>query len=250
MAFDWTKEKEKKFWASYARVYPYWERSRLYQRLLDDIKKWINPKANGRWLDVGSGPGTVIEKVILPKIQGKLKEIIGIDFEDAMLGIATQKLAGHPEVKFQNVDLSQKTPFPAEFFDGIIANLVLTYVRNFENKKGREALEGTLSEMYRILKPGGTFIWSTPRKDMNSLRAFIASLPDIFNLRHPENLYYGPAIFRYSRTIQKLGRLGIYNFLEKEELIEIMKQIGFSNIRLKFELAGQVWLFKAIKQHS
>jgi ubiquinone/menaquinone biosynthesis C-methylase UbiE len=71
MKLRWTQEKEKQFWASYARVYPYLERSRPYQKLLQAIKDWIEPRAGERWLDVGSGPGTVIQKVLLPKAKGK-----------------------------------------------------------------------------------------------------------------------------------------------------------------------------------
>lgn len=46
-------------------------------------------------------------------------------------------------------------PFPDNYFDVIVANLCLSYVIDFEGKKGKEALEMALKEMYRILKKEG-----------------------------------------------------------------------------------------------
>lgn len=238
---------EKKFWSAYGKIYPYLERSTPYQKLLKTIEDLIHPKQGETWLDVGCGPGTVI-KIIRKKAQGKLQKIIGIDFDETMLGHAAKRSESYDEVELQNINLSHKTPFVKEKFDGIVANLVLPYIPEYDGQKGKQALRQILKELKRILKPGGSLIWSTPIKNVNFFWVFWASLKDIFNLRHPENLYYGPAILRHALTIQKKGRQGIYTFLPEKELRLLMKEIGFKTLAIRRTFAGQALVIKAIKK--
>ncbi|MCM8823410.1 MAG: class I SAM-dependent methyltransferase [Candidatus Omnitrophica bacterium] len=68
-------------------------------------------------------------------------------------------------------------PYPENFFDGIGANLVLPYVIDFCGKKGKEAFAGVLQELFRILKPGGHLVWSTPKAGANFFGFFWLLFP-------------------------------------------------------------------------
>ena len=95
-------------------------------------------------LDVATGTGDLaIAMVALSP-----EKIIGIDIANQMLDIGRKKIVKKKltdQVFFESGD-AETIPFPDEFFDAVT---VAYGVRNFEN------LEKGLSEMKRVLKPGG-----------------------------------------------------------------------------------------------
>lgn len=242
------KEKEISFWSKYSKFYPHLEDARPYYKLVDTIESFINPKQGETWLDAGCGPGTMMD-LIKNKSNNKIKKIIGIDIDKKMLWYAKKRFEKEEAilVEFHNIDLSNKTFFKNQEFDGIIANLVLTYINTFEEKKNVEALKGVFGEMYRIMKTGGSLVWSTPIKGVNFIWVFLASWREILDPRHPKRLYAGPAILRYALSIQKKGKKGIYNFFSKEQIEKILEEIGFKGIEFKRSFANQVWVIKAHK---
>jgi demethylmenaquinone methyltransferase/2-methoxy-6-polyprenyl-1,4-benzoquinol methylase len=79
------------------------------------------------------------------------KKIIGLDISPGMLQVGEKKVA---EKRLENiielvVGDSEDLQFPEHYFDAVTAAFG---VRNFEN------LEKGLSEIYRVLKPGGTLV--------------------------------------------------------------------------------------------
>ena len=238
---------ERKFWSSYGKIYPYIERSTPYQELLRDIGGMIKPKKGEQWLDVGCGPGTVMQ-VIIKRSNGILAKLVGIDFDETMLTHAHEKMHKEQSVELLRVDLSERTPFPNETFDGIVANLVLTYVRRFEGREGEEALQGVLSEMYRILKTGGRFVWTTPVPNVNFWKEFWESRNDILRKDQIENLFYGPAIMRYALEIAHKGKRGDYSFFEAEKHVEILKKTGFQSVAAQTSFAKQALILSCRKQ--
>ncbi len=98
-------------------------------------------------LDIATGTGDLA--INLTKT--KASQIIGLDISEGMLNVGRQKIE-----KLQLSDLiemklgdSEKIPFEDNSFDAIT---VAFGVRNFED------LEKGLSEIYRVLKTGGTFV--------------------------------------------------------------------------------------------
>ncbi len=96
-------------------------------------------------LDVATGTGDV---ALLTYRLLKPRKIVGIDISDGMLQLGKAKIekAGlQSKIELVNAD-SETIPFPDNTFDAIT---VAFGVRNFEH------LEQGLSEMRRVLKPGG-----------------------------------------------------------------------------------------------
>lgn len=245
-------EEEKKFWQEYAQIYRNLEKATPYKFLNKAILNFIEPKEGEIWLDAGCGPAKM-SQLIWQKSQKKVQKIVGVDIvlKPALETLANEE-KGFP-LELIEANLGSFLPFKDETFDGIVANFVLPYVIEFNGKRGKEALVGVLKEMYRVLKPGGVLVWSTPKKNVHFEWVFLASLPDMLNpyvyvvKKDIGRIIQGTRILRHALQIQEKGRLGIYNFLSKEELEEIHYKIGFRRTYWKKTFARQVWVIKAIK---
>ena len=106
--------------------------------------------------------------------------------------------------------------------------------------------------MFRVLKPSGEIVWSTPKRNPFFWRNFLAGLPDMLSIRKQiRHRVFGPwigiRILRYGLGIASKGRKGIYTFLNPLEYEEILEEIGFTNFQWKKTFAGQVWVNKAHK---
>lgn len=101
-----------------------------------------------RVLDIATGTGDFA--ILLGKML-KPEHIIGADISEGMMEVARRKVAALSselqgiEISFQKEDCLHLT-FPADSFDAVT---VAYGVRNFQD------LDAGLSEMYRVLKPGG-----------------------------------------------------------------------------------------------
>ena len=192
------KRKEKRFWHNYNKLYHNYERGVIYRNFLKDLESFISPKSNEVWLDVGCGIGRIID-LIKDKSKNQVKKIIGIDADKNVLFLARQKFQQDIQrniVEFLNVDISQKTIFKNEEFDGIVASFVFPYVTNFNNQyTGNMAIEMVIKEMYRILKCDGKIIWSMLNKDFSLTKLFWNSKKDFFSSF--ENAYYTLRLFKY-----------------------------------------------------
>ena len=98
-------------------------------------------------LDIATGTGDLA--INLSKT--KASKIIGLDISEGMLAVGKQKIKAlqlEDTIEMVLGD-SEKIPFENNSFDAIT---VAFGVRNFEN------LEKGLTEIYRVLKPSGTFV--------------------------------------------------------------------------------------------
>lgn len=103
---------------------------------------WLNIPTGGVALDVGSGPGNVT--AALARAAGPDGLALGVDISEPMLARAVSAEAG-PDVGFLRAD-AQQLPFRDETFDAAISLAVLQLIPN---------PTATLSEIVRVLKPGG-----------------------------------------------------------------------------------------------
>lgn len=236
-------EGERRFWEEYGSFYRYLERADAYQELIHDFGEMLPEHISGRWVDLGSGSGTVIE-LLLHRARGDAA-ITASDHNETMLAELRRRFP--TGVTIAHVDLVARLPFPDASLDGVTANLVLPYVVHHEGAFGNLALERLLRDIRRILKPGGTLIWSAPKENVKFIAVFIASLPSILRGDQRENLLFGPKILRQALRIQTKGRRGIYHFLERKELIALSERIGFRELRIDRSMAGQVYILRATK---
>ena len=112
-----------------------------------NVVSMLIEKQHEKILDVATGTGDLA----IALLQTKATEIIGIDISEGMLDIGKQKVRNNQwdqKIKMQIGD-SENIDYPDDYFD---AATVAFGVRNFEN------LDKGLSEILRVLRPGGDLI--------------------------------------------------------------------------------------------
>ena len=106
-------------------------------------------------LEIGTGPGRIAAEVVKKNVC-----FTGVDLSQTMVQ-ACQRRIGPGHVLIHH-DVSKGLPFPDETFDYIYSIRVLKYVHD---------LPGLLQDAYRVLTPGGTFLFSMPNQlSINALQ--------------------------------------------------------------------------------
>jgi SAM-dependent methyltransferase len=130
-----------------------------------DLSKWRN------LLDVGTGTGIVA--IEAAKRLGPDAKVFGIDLSDGLLSRARQKTRKDARVSLARMD-AEVLAFKGESFDAVLSLYALLHFPN---------PEVALSEMFRVLRPGGRAmiaIGSGPQwLSLQGIRHGIGRLPDL-----------------------------------------------------------------------
>ena len=198
-----------------------------WRKKVVEIVKNTNPT---NVLDIATGTGDLA--INLTKTNAK--KIIGLDISEGMLKVGREKieklkLNSIIEMKFGD---SENIPFEDNSFDAIT---VAFGVRNFEN------LEKGLSEIHRVLAPGGIFVvletsnpTKTPFKQGYKFYSTII-LPTIGKL------------FSKDKVAYKYLSDSAASFPFGEAFNNILKKIGFKDIENKPQTFGVASIYIAKK---
>ena len=161
-------------------------------------------------LDIATGTGDfAIEALSL-----KPKKIIGVDISEVMLSVGREKLIKKnltDKIELISGD-SEVLPFEDNFFDAVIVSFG---VRNFEN------LEKGLSDMLRVLKPGGKVV----------ILEF--SKPKSFPFKQLYQFYFQWILPKIGKLISKNHAAYTYlpdsvqAFPDGDDFLNILDKIGF-----------------------
>jgi demethylmenaquinone methyltransferase / 2-methoxy-6-polyprenyl-1,4-benzoquinol methylase len=182
-------------------------------------------------LDVATG--TADMPVMMMKFLSP-ERIVGIDISEGMLDLGKQKIAKtglQQSICLQKGD-AEEIAFPDSSFDGITVSFG---VRNFQN------LEKGISEMYRVLKPGGKLV--------------------ILEFSRPEKGFFLPFYAVYLRFIApRIGRMfsgngeaykylndSVNAFPEGNIFTSILDKAGYQQTRLKKLSMGICTIYTGIK---
>ncbi len=168
----------------------------------------MNPSKNQKLIDVACGTGD-IAKIYL-KHTSKSSEITCVDPNKKMIEKGKEKLNQYKNLNWI-IAPAEKLPVKDNLFDFYTISFGL---RNTKN------LNKSLSEAYRVLKPGGKFICLEFSKIQNSNFEFIYK--------------------KFSKLIPNIGKLivgdkqpyeylikSIENFINQDELIDLMEKENF-----------------------
>ncbi len=106
-------------------------------------------------LDAGCGTGNYIEK-----LKSFVGEVYGLELNEGMLEQAKAKFANCTNVNLAQGSIT-KMPFTDNYFHGVIVNHVLHHLDDPNEQPIGKNVNKTLSEIYRVLKPGGVFTITT-----------------------------------------------------------------------------------------
>ena len=180
-------------------VHRYWKKELIRQ---------INPSPNDTLVDVACGTGDIAK--LFSDVNNNRSKILCVDFNQKMLGEGKKRLKNYKNIKWK-LSNAENLELPSNSFDFYTISFGL---RNTKN------LNKSIKEAYRVLKTGGRFFCLEFSKIQNQ------------NL---ETLYKN-----YSKLIPTIGKIivgeskpyeylveSIKNFVNQEELIEILKNNKF-----------------------
>ena len=175
-----------------------------------DLLNMMNPSSNQKLIDVACGTGD-IAKLFLNNVNKK-SYVTCVDPNIGMIKKGKEKLKEFNNLNWV-VASAEKLPMTINSFD--------FYTISFGLRNTKD-LNKSLSEAYRVLKPGGRYLCLEFSKIENSGLDFIYK--------------------KYSKVIPSIGKLivgekepyeylvkSIENFVNQDELIDLMKKNGFQN---------------------
>ena len=175
---------------------------------------YLKPLAPKNILDVATGTADVAlmaQKILQPT------QIIGIDISNGMLELGREKIAKaslQNTIKLYNGD-SAAIEYPNNTFDAVT---VAFGVRNFEH-----LLQG-LSEILRVLKPGGKLVVLEFSKPKN---IFVKGFYNFYMKIISPNV---AKLFSKNKCAYEYLDKSIQKFPEGNDFVQILKTSGFNNI--------------------
>ena len=181
--------------------------------------EWMNPQPNTRLIDVASGTGDIAK--LFFKKTNETSKITCVEPNKKMLEQGKIKLRNYNTINWINSQ-AERIPVENDSYD----YYSISYgIRNVSN------INTVLKEALRVLKPGGRFMCLEFSKIDNELLNFLYK--------------------QYSKTIPLIGKLvvgsekpyeylvnSIEKFYNQEQLVELMKTNGFSNIEFRNVSSG------------
>ena len=175
-----------------------------------DLISWMSPLKNKRLVDVACGTGD-LGKLFLD-LTSKNQEIYCIDPNKGMISKGKSKLKTYKNIKWL-VGSAEKLPLKNNSCDYYTISFGLRNTRN---------LNKSISEAYRVLKPGGRYLCLEFSKIQNSNLNFIyKNYSKLIPL-------IGKAIIGRKEPYEYLVK-SIENFINQEEFIELMIKNKFEN---------------------
>ena len=189
----------------------------------------LAPSEEGLYLDVGTGTGDLAMELLahVPKAQ-----VEAIDPSEKMLAVARDKalkLGVSRRPRFQNAD-ALNLPMPDTLFDGIVCGFCF---RNIEHR------QRALSEMFRVMKPGGKLL--------------------ILEATYPENILVRWGYKLYTPLVPLIGKLfgdgdaysylldSIEDFPRQDTVLGMFRIAGFQGVSSTPLAMGTVSIFEGRK---
>jgi ubiquinone/menaquinone biosynthesis C-methylase UbiE len=152
------------FWERYFVVYDTLNLSPLYRRLVSRHVEILQPASGDDILDAGAGTGNVTKLLAVPGAR-----VIGIDFCAPALNRCRQKV---PAAEFRQADMTKPLPFASASFDKIACSVTLHFL-------DPERQQFALTELLRVLRPGGHLALSVFNAGFNPLRIYWETLREL-----------------------------------------------------------------------
>jgi demethylmenaquinone methyltransferase/2-methoxy-6-polyprenyl-1,4-benzoquinol methylase len=158
------------------------------------------------------------------------KKVIGVDLSQNMLNVGIEKSKQKnttEQIEFVKGD-SEALEYDANYFDAITVGFG---VRNFEH------LENGLSELYRVLKPGGEIVILEPSFPKNPILRFLFTIH--FKYITP---FFGK-LFAKDHSAYSYLPNSVAAFPEGQNFCDVLTHLGFKNTKFKSLTFGICTLF-------
>ena len=195
----------------------------------------VNKLGFGRWIDaqytfkpamrileLGCGNGSMWQETISSLPAGS--KLILTDFSQGMLNAARARIGDHPGLSYQQVDIMD-IPYDDGSMDAIIANMMLYHVPDIDR---------ALSEVRRVLKPGGVFYCATYGE--NSIMRWLNDLFSGFDIDIRMNTNFtlqngGEMLSKYFSSVQRLDYPDAFEITDTEDLVAyVLSMTSMANL--------------------
>jgi 2-polyprenyl-3-methyl-5-hydroxy-6-metoxy-1,4-benzoquinol methylase len=143
--------------------------ARACERLLTYLNRLGLTRQGGRLLDLGCGTGR-----LTVELAARGYDVYGVDINPDFVEIAQDKVKTRGVSAHFMTSPAERLPFDDKFFDICIANSVLEHVTDWKK---------TISEVARILKPGGTVFLLTTHA-LYPLPSEVKHIPCLSYIQH------------------------------------------------------------------
>ncbi|MDY3551979.1 class I SAM-dependent methyltransferase [Gemmata sp. JC717] len=244
------------FWPDPRCAKAFWGQHELppYRQLLADTIDWAAPGPGDRWLDLGCGGGA-ITRTIWTRTGGTVAEVVGVDCAGVNAHAYDRLQASlspppGPRVRFLCHDFSRGLePFADRTFDHVASGLSISYAESFDHGAWTtRAYDRLLSEVFRVLRPGGRFVFSVNVPDPSWGRvargSVLAALRSERPLRHLKRCW---RMLRYGRWLKREARAGRFHYLPAAAVTAKLVEAGYAQIAHRLSYCDQAYIFRAVK---
>jgi len=232
--------------------------TKAYRKLMNAQIPALELKPGDTILDLGAGTGEfIVELARRPNLPRPVR-VIAVDLVAQGLMRGRRRLSQEPFgsgliVDYIAADLSLANaghlPLADVRADGVLASLLLSYLPR---------PEALLRAIYRVLRPGGRLVLSTPRRDADLSKIYIEGRDELGPSRVRE--LFGEEIERDFEVLQReflnngarlldLEEEGLFRFWDPAELATAVRRAGFQETRTADALGSpaQVVLLTAVR---
>jgi ubiquinone/menaquinone biosynthesis C-methylase UbiE len=188
---------DQELFVEFLRVYVFQPATAFWRAVEVGVLEKFIP-SSGNCLDLGCGDGKLTAILFRENFKQQLM-LVGIDGDED----ETRQAAQLPLYKRVHTCRASNIPEPSQSFDHVISNSVLEHIQD---------IEATIAEVARLLKNGGTFVFTVPSPGFQSC-------------------LYGPLDHRTSRKAYLLEmdkRLAHYRYWSAEEWRALLARYGLS----------------------
>jgi len=248
------------YWPNSGCAKAFWGQQELpaYQELLFDKIDWLDPQPGERWVDLGCGGGRLVQ-ALWEKSGGSVGEIVGLDCAAAnerafrRLRARMQPAAGPKQIRFVTCDFSTGlASWKGGQFDGAVSGMAIQYAESYSEAKRVWTTDGydrVLSETFRLLRPGGRFIFSVNVPNPKWSRVAFASVFGVLRAHRPfRYIKRACQMWNYGRWLKREASRGRFHYLPLSTVAEKLSAIGFTGIEHRLSYARQAFLIRCQKQ--
>jgi ubiquinone/menaquinone biosynthesis C-methylase UbiE len=207
-----------------------------------------------RVLDLGCGTGEFGSHLRLQASVPSNLALVSADLVPEALRRARERAKCVEKLRFIpcNVDLEIGVPFASRAFDRLICSLVVSYV---------EDAARLVTEAFRVLRPGGVLVLSSPKRDADLSSLYQETMEDLL----PEDL---ESMAGYDRAVSfedvqrnylneaarllDFEELGQFRFRDADELEDLVSAAGFVDVETSLSLGSppQAVVVRAVRGES
>jgi SAM-dependent methyltransferase len=228
-----------------------------YRQLLADTSAWLDPRPGERWLDLGCGSGQ-LTRALWRQSGGALAEVVGLDCAAVNAEAFRRLRQGEPvpvpeeRIRFVCADFSSGlASWPAGYFDGVVSGLAIHYAESYSEADSRWTTEGydrVLSEVGRVLRPGGRFVFSVIVPEPAWGRVALRSLSGIFQAGNPLRfLQRARRIWSYGGWLKREARRGRFHYLPLPAILTRLSTAGLADCEHRLSFCKQAYLIRCRK---